>query len=153
MKWSKSEREKYCKSIGLHINLEDYPCDEEEANALLDLFNEMKEETLPYHDYIRKEEGKLYNIKPTYQSMEKKLQELIKYCEDFEREEYVGYKRNLEALKTVLLPQPHIQKRITPASAKEWRETYLKDSLIAIGFTKPEKVKTAFNNALKDIVK
>ncbi|MFA5455566.1 MAG: hypothetical protein WC272_09620 [Sulfurimonas sp.] len=138
----KSLRDEYCLELNLEQNLYQYVSTKEQAEILLQIIDDIKVNE-GYKKYIIDEEKKLHNSDKEEESAIQKLNDLIVYCEKYE------YCNEAKILKEILLPQPKIQKRMTPFMMNKQLKEELKKTLQNHGFKNITKLITSINNSIK----
>ena len=148
MKLSKEEEEQqltmYCVRVKLPLDFREYVKTEKQADVLAKLLAELAKEIKPYHDFIKLNEEALKNTEDAYYSNVKKAEDLIKAFED--NGDYEEAQMQTELLRK--LPQPHVQKRLTPRSTQAWRKEHITDILKEYNFKNKKKLLPKINTYL-----
>ena len=119
-----------------------YVSTKEQAKELLNIIDDLKS-NVDYKNYIKASEKELHNADTEEAAANKKLQELILYCEKYD------HSNEANILKSILLPQPTAQKRMTPSLQNTELKKKLIQQLKDNGFKNITKLISAINTSIK----
>jgi len=139
---TKYEKDSYCAKSGLDQMLFQYVSTKEQAKELLNIIDDLKS-NVDYKNDIKASEKELHNADTEEAAANKKLQELILYCEKYD------HSNEANILKSILLPQPTAQKRMTPSLQNTELKKKLIQQLKDNGFKNITKLISAINTSIK----